>query len=96
MILRHPKRYTVDDSPPTDTDTEDSKVSNTRQCVFVAETNLPTLTGHYRVRAYRDEESGLEPIVLITGDVHGRDAVPIRVHDQCFLSEVLCMAVGMK
>ena len=59
------------------------------QCAFVAETMLPTTHGTFRVRAYRDEVSGAEPIAFIVGDVGGRDeAVVVRVHDQCVTSEV--------
>lgn len=59
---------------------------------FVAETQLPTRKGIYRVRAYKDfskpgEES--EIIVLIHGEVESRSDVVCRVHDQCFTSEVI-------
>jgi GTP cyclohydrolase II len=61
---------------------------------FVAETNLPTLTGYFRVRAYRglhtcEEEGNMEPIALVMGDVNGLENVPVRVHDACFTSEVI-------
>jgi hypothetical protein len=61
---------------------------------FVAETLLPTKLGSYRVRAYRDLsirgiENHREIIVIIWGDVSNQPIVPIRVHDQCFTSEVL-------
>jgi len=55
---------------------------------FVAETNLPTVRGFFRVRAYK-EKSGKEPIAIIEGNVEGTRSVPIRVHDACFTSEVL-------
>jgi len=61
--------------------------------VYIAETNLPTLTGFFRVRAYRGvhtcEEGNMEPLAIIMGDVNGLENVPVRVHDQCFTSEVL-------
>jgi GTP cyclohydrolase II len=56
---------------------------------FVAETLLPTTRGGYRVRAYRDHHDNTEPIVLIHGEVSGREDVPVRVHDECLTSEVL-------
>jgi GTP cyclohydrolase II len=56
---------------------------------FVAETLLPTEKGHYRVRAYRDHASGTEPLAIVWGEVEGREAVPVRVHDECLTSEVL-------
>ncbi|DAZ95969.1 TPA: hypothetical protein N0F65_009270 [Lagenidium giganteum] len=57
---------------------------------FVAETLLPTTEGSYRVRAYRSKGSlrESEPIAMISGDVSGKHGVCVRVHDQCFTSEV--------
>jgi len=56
---------------------------------FVSETLLPTTAGSFRVRAYRDPESGTEPVVILDGEVNGAEALPVRVHDECFTSEVL-------
>lgn len=56
---------------------------------FVAETRLPTVRGTYRVRAYRDRESGTEPIAIVSGDIEGKRGVLVRVHDECLTSEVL-------
>ncbi len=81
---------------------------------YVAETNLPTDIGHFRIRAYRIDEfearmselnplgasSGLgsEPCVIYCtdkppfgskgGELGGAKEVPVRIHDQCFTSEV--------
>ncbi|TYZ63429.1 hypothetical protein PybrP1_007288 [[Pythium] brassicae (nom. inval.)] len=57
---------------------------------FVAETRLPTGDGVFRVRAYRSRGSlrESEPIALVSGDVAGKAGVAVRVHDQCFTSEV--------
>lgn len=57
---------------------------------FVAETLLPTSEGAFRVRAYRAHGSlrESEPIAMISGAVQGKAGVPVRVHDQCFTSEV--------
>ncbi|KAF1772987.1 hypothetical protein JG687_00007527 [Phytophthora cactorum] len=57
---------------------------------FVAETALPTDGGMFRVRAYRSVGSlrESEPIAMVTGEVRGKRNVPVRVHDQCFTSEV--------
>lgn len=66
----------------------------------VAETNLPTDVGHFRLRAYRVEEDmqqlmknlhvGTEPCVIYATDKSpfGKKNVPVRIHDQCFTSEV--------
>eukprot|EP01114_Cavostelium_apophysatum_P024723 TRINITY_DN977_c0_g1_i1.p1 TRINITY_DN977_c0_g1~~TRINITY_DN977_c0_g1_i1.p1 ORF type:complete len:254 (-),score=35.66 TRINITY_DN977_c0_g1_i1:15-776(-) len=57
---------------------------------FIAETNLPTNKGVYRVRAYRSNKNpGYEPQAIIFGKVEGLEEVPIRVHDACFTSEVI-------
>jgi GTP cyclohydrolase II len=56
---------------------------------FVSETLLPTRHGHLRVRAYRDCQDRSEPIAIVSGDVTGLTEVPVRVHDECFTSEVL-------
>jgi len=55
---------------------------------FVAETALPTHQGRFRVRAYRDNATGAEPLAMIVGNVEGRSEVVVRVHDQCLTSEV--------
>jgi len=75
-------------------------------CNYVAECNLPTLIGDYRLRAYRISDSvesflrdnryiGNEPCVIYsTGkrpfntDGSMIEGVPVRIHDQCFTSEV--------
>ena len=56
---------------------------------FVSETLLPTRRGDLRVRAYRDCDDQSEPIAILCGDVAGLEEVPVRVHDECFTSEVL-------
>jgi hypothetical protein len=64
-------------------------VLNHLEFSFIAETKLPTKFGEFRVRAYRDLKTMKEPMVIISGDVEGKHEVPLRVHDQCFTSEVL-------
>mmetsp|Transcript_10700 Transcript_10700/g.18853 ORF Transcript_10700/g.18853 Transcript_10700/m.18853 type:complete len:701 (+) Transcript_10700:423-2525(+) len=68
---------------------------------FVAETNLPTDVGQFRLRAYRtdpdplNEFTGREPSVIYAmgkspfgTDGKLKEGVPIRIHDQCLTSEV--------
>jgi GTP cyclohydrolase II len=57
--------------------------------LFVSETLLPTKSGEFRVRVYRDLSDGSEPVAIFAGDVSGMADVPVRVHDECFTSEVL-------
>lgn len=57
---------------------------------FVSECILPTDKGEFRLRAYRYHASDKshEPVVMVAGDIRGRENVPVRVHDQCQTSEV--------
>lgn len=75
-------------------------------CSYVAECDLPTDIGSFRLRAYRITDNlgeaggglqrnkwlGTEPCVIYSKDkplsgANGKN-VPIRIHDQCFTSEV--------
>jgi len=70
---------------------------------FVAECDLPTDRGTFRLRAYtyrgakvvvRDGENVLEwtemePVIIYKGNLRGNTKVVVRVHDQCYTSEVL-------
>lgn len=57
--------------------------------VFVSETLLPTRHGTFRVRAYRDTRDDSEPVAILHGEVAGLQELPVRVHDECYTSEVL-------
>jgi len=58
--------------------------------IYIAETNLPTDKGIFRVRSYRSLlNSRDEPTAIIYGKVENQENVPLRVHDACFTSEVL-------
>lgn len=85
-----------DTTPPPSISNDDDSISK-----YIAETNLPTEVGHFRLRAYRltkdlGEYVGSEPCVIYaTHKPIGRcgvggasENVHIRVHDQCFTSEV--------
>lgn len=65
------------------------QTSTTSTTVFVAETRIPTSSGAYVIRAYRDVPTGTEPIAIVWGDVAGASSVPVRVHDECWTGEVL-------
>ena len=58
---------------------------------FVAECELPSIYGDFNMRSYIYKSSTLElePIVIINGDISNKENVLVRVHDQCFTSEVL-------
>ncbi len=73
-------------APPDRRDSDSAPSGSVR---FISETLLPTVRGEYRVRAYRDLMDGSEPVAILVGDVDGRRDVPVRVHDECYTSEVL-------
>ena len=57
---------------------------------YVAECNMPSLNGIFRMRGYtyKSAAQSLEPVAMVAGDVRGKENVLVRVHDQCFTSEV--------
>jgi len=66
-------------------------------CAYVAESNLPTSIGNFCIRAYRvldtddiNKYVGTEPCVIYNKKKKpfGMDDVSVRIHDQCFTSEV--------
>jgi len=75
-------------------------VDDSIPATFIAETNLPTDIGHFRMRAYRTAKTsafvGTEPCVIYATDKPPfgpsarelKQGVPVRVHDQCLTSEV--------
>lgn len=80
---------------------DDEEEDQVMQATFIAETSLPTDLGMFRLRAYRIPFStnnvhvGTEPCVIYAADKPPFDengnfqkGVPVRVHDQCFTSEV--------
>lgn len=94
-----PSSYSAQRNAPTKKSMSSPSVINGRSTVpvdgqqtrFVAECELPTKLGEFRMRSYihTSETQCLEPIVLINGDVAGKENVLVRIHDQCFTSEVL-------
>lgn len=72
----------------TDTHSNDKVESHWTQ--YVAECNMPTDLGVFKMRSYvySSRSQQLEPIVMVSGDVRNKENVLVRVHDQCFTSEV--------
>ena len=82
-----------DDEDDNDNDgsaEEAGLVNPDHRTVFVAECNMPTDVGVFKMRSYnyQSPRMRLEPIVLVHGNVYGKENVLVRVHDQCFTSEV--------
>lgn len=58
---------------------------------FVAECQMPSTFGSFLVRSYvyTSKSRRMEPVVMISGNIKDKENVLVRVHDQCFTSEVL-------
>lgn len=53
------------------------------------ETSLRTQLGDYRIVCYSEEGGCKEPdFALVHGEVHGREAVPVRVQSECLTGHV--------
>ncbi|HEO70324.1 MAG TPA: GTP cyclohydrolase II, partial [Candidatus Hydrogenedentes bacterium] len=55
----------------------------------VAETNLPTEYGAFRLLVYETDIDEYQHIVLVKGDMAEADDVLVRVHSECFTGDVL-------
>jgi GTP cyclohydrolase II len=58
------------------------------QAVDFAQAKLPTKLGLFQLRVYRAAD-GTEPVAIISGEVRGKERLPVRVHSACFTSENL-------
>lgn len=56
---------------------------------FAAEARLPTRYGEFRVFAFECETDGQDYGVIVRGDVRGHEAVPVRLHSECFTGDVM-------
>ena len=65
-----------------------ASVPESSRVAFEVETTLPTDHGVYRVRAYRDRETGADHVAIIAGDParDPRGAI-VRVHSECLTGE---------
>ena len=59
-----------------------------RRARLMAEANLPTRHGDFRVVAFQAED-GKEYGAVVKGDVDGHDDVPVRLHSECFTGDVM-------
>lgn len=55
----------------------------------VAETNLPTKYGAFRLYAYESDLDKQCHVALVKGDVAGKENVLVRVHSECLTGDVL-------
>ena len=52
-----------------------------------ADARLPTDYGNFRIRVFQDEETGLDHVALLLGDMTGPDPVLVRVHSECLTGD---------
>jgi len=55
----------------------------------IAEADLPTRWGHFRVIAYGVRFEAQQPIVLVAGDPAAAAAALVRIHSSCFTGDLL-------
>ena len=60
---------------------ESSRVS------FEVETTVPTTHGPFRVRAYRDRQTGADHVAVVAGDLGDARPPLVRVHSECLTGE---------
>ncbi len=54
----------------------------------VAESNLPTAYGNFRIITFRQKSNGLEHIALTKGDINGNEPMLVRVHSSCVTGDI--------
>ena len=55
---------------------------------FEVETNVPTETGTFRMRGYRDQATGTDHVAIVAGNPDGENVL-VRVHSECLTGEAL-------
>ena len=56
----------------------------------IAEANLPTLYGDFRILSYRNKLDGAEHLALVCGNLNADDKLPlVRVHSECLTGDLL-------
>ena len=52
-----------------------------------ADAQLPTEHGEFRIRVFHEEDTGLDHVALLLGDMTGPDPVLVRVHSECLTGD---------
>jgi|TARA_B100000959_G_scaffold284534_2_gene356470 GTP cyclohydrolase II len=52
-----------------------------------ADAHLPTEHGEFRIRVFHEEETGMDHVALLLGDMKGPDPVLVRVHSECLTGD---------
>jgi GTP cyclohydrolase II len=56
---------------------------------FAAEARLPSRYGDFRVLAFEGLDDGEDYGVVVRGEIAGHEAVPVRLHSECFTGDVM-------
>lgn len=51
--------------------------------------NMPTDSGTFKMVGFENHIDGKEHIALVKGEVAGKEAVPVRIHSECFTGDIL-------
>ncbi|MGV8884496.1 MAG: 3,4-dihydroxy-2-butanone-4-phosphate synthase [Microbacteriaceae bacterium] len=62
-------------------------IPETSRVIFEVETNVPTVHGMFRIRAYRDRMTGADHLAIVHGTPE--NGTLVRVHSECLTGEVL-------
>lgn len=92
-LSRRTKKNIIDKTPILEDTTDEMVLEQAKKrhiTSYVAECNMPTENGVFKMRSYiyNSPNQKLEPVVMVYGDVSGKDDLLVRVHDQCLTSEV--------
>jgi len=52
-----------------------------------ADARLPTDHGEFRIRVFKDSDTGLDHVALLLGDMGGPDPTLVRVHSECLTGD---------
>ena len=55
----------------------------------IAEADLPSKYGHFRVHAYESKLDGKCHLAIVKGDIKGKENVLVRVHSECLTGDAL-------
>jgi 3,4-dihydroxy 2-butanone 4-phosphate synthase / GTP cyclohydrolase II len=64
------------------------RMRNERLVRKIAEANLPTSYGDFKIHAYEGLIDGRHDVALVMGEIHPEDAIPVRVHSQCLTGDI--------
>jgi 3,4-dihydroxy 2-butanone 4-phosphate synthase/GTP cyclohydrolase II len=80
ITIEQLKQHLTNTNSLTACDTMESRVS------FVAEANVPTKHGNFRMRGYYDNRTGADHVAIISGKPTGENVL-VRLHSECITGE---------